>query len=363
MHSIGRKLLAMLCIFGMLWASAVSAQTVKIGVLAYRPKPETLQQWLPLGKALKRAIPQHDFVVEAYTYPELERAVSDKQIDFVLTNPAHFVLLSRQLRLSAPLATLIIEENGVPLSSFGGVIFTRAERSDLQKLADLKGKQIAAAAPESLGGYQMEAYELLQAGVRLPGNAALKQVGMPHDNVVKLVLEGGADAGFVRSGVLEAMAREGKLDMSRIKILNPQHPSGFPLLLSTHLYPEWPFAALPHANENVARHIAAALFTLEEDTASTRAMNIHGFTTPSDYTPVENVLRELRLPPFDSSPEFTPRDVWNRYQWQSVSVVGKHPDHSAVDGQFVPDEPQPEGKTAHARKRDPFARRPARCPG
>ena len=132
MSVIGRKLLTLICITAMLWSSFAVARTVEIGVLAFRPKPETLKKWQPLEKALKRDIPQHDFKIVPYAYPELEQAVSEKRVDFVLTNPAHFILLSRQHGVSAPLATLIVEENGVPLSSFGGVIFTLAERTDLK---------------------------------------------------------------------------------------------------------------------------------------------------------------------------------------------------------------------------------------
>jgi len=311
----------LLCAVGIVFSTAGYAQTVKIGVLAFRPKAETLKQWLPLGAALKRAMPQHDFVVEAYSYPELDRTVSDKRVDFVLTNPGHYVLLARRLGVSAPLATLIIEEHGVPLSAFGGVIIARAERADLQQLADLKDMRIVVTATESLGGYQMQAYELALAGLKLPYDAQLLSVGMPHDNVVKTVLDGKADAGFVRTGVLEAMAREGKSDISQLKVLNQQRAAKFPLLLSTRLYPEWPFAALPHADENISRRVAAALFTLEENSVATRAMGIHGFTTPSDYTPVEELLRELRLPPFDSAPTFNLHDVWSKYRLESIAVL------------------------------------------
>jgi diguanylate cyclase (GGDEF)-like protein/PAS domain S-box-containing protein len=321
MSSIGRKLLTLLCITGMLWTSFAAAQTVKIGVLAFRPKPEMLKKWMPLGKALKRAIPQHDFVIEALTYPELEQAVSEKQVDYVLSNPGHYVLLSRRLGVSAPLATLIINENGMPLSSFGGVIFTRDERTGLKQLTDLKNRRLASSDKGSFGGYQTQAYELSLAGVQIPGDAALQIVGMPQDNVVKAVLDGGVDAGFVRTGLLESMAHEGKLDLSRIRILNQQHIANFPLFLSTRLYPEWPFAALPHADENISRRVAAALFELEEDTATTHAIGIHGFSTPSDYSQVEELQRELRLPPFDNTPKFTPHDVWTRYYWESISVV------------------------------------------
>jgi light-regulated signal transduction histidine kinase (bacteriophytochrome) len=43
-------------------------------------------------------------------------------------------------------------------------------------------------------------------------------------------------------------------------------------------------------------------------------MKIHGFTVPSDYAPVEELLRELRLPPFDAAPRFTLADVWRKYR-------------------------------------------------
>ena len=56
------------------------------------------------------------------------------------------------------------------------------------------------------------------------------------------------------------MAREGRLDIKELKILNRQDIPDFPLLVSTRLYPEWPFAAMPHIDENLARHVAATLF-------------------------------------------------------------------------------------------------------
>lgn len=321
MSSIIRYFLACLCIIGMLWTSAASAKTVKIGILAFRPKPETLQQWSPLAKQLKRAMPQHDFIIEAYHYPELEKAVSEKQVDFVLTNPGHYVLLSRRLGLSAPLATLIAADNGVPLSSFGGVIFARTERTDLHQLSDLKHKQLVVPDTGSFGGYQTQAYELALVGIKLPDDAVIRIVGMPHDNVINAVLNGSGDAGFVRTGVLEAMAHEGKLKLSQIRILNQMHIDNYPLLLSTRLYPEWPFAALPHADQNIARRVAAVLFELEDEPAVARSMGIFGFSTPSDYSPIEELLRELRQPPFDSTPKFTPHDVWTRYYWQSMTAV------------------------------------------
>ncbi|MFA6901174.1 MAG: PhnD/SsuA/transferrin family substrate-binding protein, partial [Desulfurivibrionaceae bacterium] len=105
---------------------AYGAEPVKIGVLAFRPKPQTLAQWQPLTVLLKQAIPERNFIVEAFTYPELELAVAARQLDFVLTNSGHYVFLAKRSGLSSPLATVAVNEHGRPATVYGGVIFTRA---------------------------------------------------------------------------------------------------------------------------------------------------------------------------------------------------------------------------------------------
>lgn len=298
-----------------------AAEPIKIGVLAFRPKPQTLQQWQPLAVALKQALPEQDFLVEAYTFHELEGAVATKQVDFVLTNPGHYVMLTRRIGLSAPLATLSVDQNGQPSSLFGGVIFTRAGQANIDTLSDIKGKTVATVSTDSFGGYQMQAYELIRFGIDLPKDTHLISTNMPHDNVVAAVLTGHAEVGFVRTGVLEAMVREGTLNLNQLKVLNPQAVSGSQLLLSTQLYPEWAFAVMPHVDSKLARHVAAALYVLEDNTAAVKAMNIHGFVVPPNYSPVADLLKALRLPPFDAMPTFTLRDVWKRYLWQIMLAL------------------------------------------
>jgi diguanylate cyclase (GGDEF)-like protein/PAS domain S-box-containing protein len=300
---------------------ANSAESVKIGVLAFRPKPQTLEQWQPLAVALKQSIPEHDFEVQAFTYPELEQATSKNQLDFVLTNPAHYILLTKRYGLSAPLATLAVNENNQRAMMFGGIIFTRAERNDINTLKDVKKRTVAATNADSFGGYQMQAYELSKIGINLKQDNKIAITGMPHDNVVNAVLDSRAEIGFVRTGVLESMTREGKLDIKKLKIINPQTVANFPVQTSTRLYPEWAFASMPHVDETLSRHVAAALFVLEENTAATRAMNIHGFVAPADYTPVADLLKELRVKPFDVTPSFTVSDVWSRYRYQWIAAL------------------------------------------
>ncbi|MCK9284870.1 MAG: diguanylate cyclase [Rhodocyclaceae bacterium] len=288
--------------------------TARIAVLAYRPKLETQRRWQPLAVYLEQSVPGWRFEINALSLPELEEAIARRQVDFVFTNPGHYVLMTYRNGLSSPLATMVERADGRNLAAFGGVIFTQISRKDIATLADLKGKTLAAAAKNSLGGYQIQAHELAHLGITLPADADLIETGMPQDRVIEAVLSGRADVGFVRTGVIEDLAREGRLDPARLKILNRQKLADFPFVVSTHLYPEWPFAVMPSIDEELARRTAAALLAMPHDSAMTTSIGIHGFTVPSDYRSVETLLRELRVPPFDKMPSFTRQDVWTRYR-------------------------------------------------
>jgi PAS domain S-box-containing protein len=63
------------------------------------------------------------------------------------------------------------------------------------------------------------------------------------------------------------------------------------------------------------------LFLLKDDSALTRSMGIRGFAVPADYTPVVDLLRELRMPPFEEAPSFTFRDVWTQYRWPMIAAL------------------------------------------
>jgi diguanylate cyclase (GGDEF)-like protein/PAS domain S-box-containing protein len=303
---------AMIGLLGSQSANAVEA--VRFAVLAFRPVAETQARWQPLADYLNRAFPEHRFVLKAYKYPELEAAIAAREVDFVLTQPAHYVLMTYRNNLSSPLATLVENEGGQPLSVFGGVIFTQAGRADIATAADLKGKKLATSAISSLGSYQMQAHELAHVGINLPEDARVIETGQPQDRAITEVLEGRADAGFVRTGLIESMVREGKLDAGALKIINAKTPKNFPNRLSTRLYPEWAFAAMPDIDGALARQVAASLLVLPHAGEVAQSIGIQGFTIPADYHPVDDLLRELRLPPFDAMPDFSASDVWSRYR-------------------------------------------------
>jgi len=293
---------------------------LKIGVLAFRPKVQAMEQWQPLSSYLKTALGR-DIELSTYSYSELDRAILNNELDVVLTNPAHYILLRHRNSLSAPLVTQITKKGEYELTAFGGVIFTRAD-STISTLSEINKHKVAATKIESLGGYKMQAYELFSAGLDLPKDKRLLLTGMPHDNVVNVVLSEQADIGFVRTGVLESLQEEGKLDLSKIKILNRQNVSTFPFMASTRLYPEWPLAIMSNIDDHLARQITIALLSLKPEHPAAIAAKIHGFTTPANYAGVESLLRDLRVEPFNIAPHITLLDLWEQNTKGIVIVTG-----------------------------------------
>ncbi len=281
-----------------------------LGVFAFRSKEATLTRWQPLADYLSQQLAGRKVKILALDPNEIEAALRQGVLDLVFTNPRHYVEIKQDYGLSGALATLVdLDSSGRPVQSVGGVIITRQDRRDIQTLQDLSGKRVAMADPNKvLGGNAAQQYELSRAGVRLDASKLI-ETGMPQDRVIEAVVAGKAEVGFVRAGVMESMMQEGKLAADTLRVINRRTEPGFSHALSTQLYPEWPFVALPHVESAVARRVAAALLVIEPGQSVARAIRIHGFNVPADYAPVETMMRELRLKPFHA-PALTWSGLW-----------------------------------------------------
>jgi diguanylate cyclase (GGDEF)-like protein/PAS domain S-box-containing protein len=71
---------------------------------------------------------------------------------------------------------------------------------------------------------------------------------------------------------------------------------------------------MPGVEADLARRVAAALLSLPHEGELARRMKIVGFTIPGDYRSIDELLRQLRLPPFEKAPQFTFADVMQRFQ-------------------------------------------------
>lgn len=304
------------------WVTIARAapQEVRIGVLSFRPLEQTRQQWQATEDYLNAHVRGgYHFHMEPLFLKEMNQAAAARRFDFILTNPSHYILLRAHYGL-AVIATLMPVVEGRPVDSFGGVVFARADRYDIRDFADLRGRKVAAADEQSFGAYVVQRWALFEQGVQIGEVGKMIFTGMPQDNVVQAVLSDAADAGFVRTGVLENMSREGKIRLDQVKVLNLQQDEEFPLLRSTRLYPEWAFSAVPGVPESLSRQVVLALLRIKPEDEAARTGKYYGFTPPGNYAPVEAVMLRLKTNP-DLAQEFDLRDILNKYMYPLVAVA------------------------------------------
>jgi diguanylate cyclase (GGDEF)-like protein/PAS domain S-box-containing protein len=318
----GLKAAACVLLLGLSAATAAvaeSAQSFTIGVLAHRGKDAALTAWQPTADYLTGAMPGRSFRVVALNHEEMAAAVAQRRVDFVLTNPEHYIVLEARHGVTR-LATLQQSYQGKPLKEFGGLVFVRANRDDIRQFADLKGRRIAGVAINAFGGYQMQMFELMRHGIQ-PADIVPVFVGLPQDNVVEAVARGRADAGFIRAGVLEAMSAAGSIRLEDFRGIGLMPHAGYPFLASTPLYPEWPFSALPHLDDELATGVAVALLSQPRGGKVAQRGGYHGWAVPLSYNTVHDMMKALHAPPYDAPEALTVLDLVRKYDRHILVVL------------------------------------------
>jgi len=317
--SISRFLLVSLFLFSALWAEA--GESYRIGVLAKRGHDIAMKRWQPTAEYLEQALPGNRFVIVPLDFDEIEKSVDNKTIDFVIANSAYYIDLemNRGVQRIATLQNLYPCEKCSIL--FGGVIFTRADRIDIKTLADIKGKRFAAVDPFSFGGWHAAFYEFQKAGINPKKDFKSLVFSGTHDKVVYSVLKGDVDAGTVRTETLEKMASEGKVDLRNLKIIHQQFSNDGKRLISTQLYPEWPFAMLKHTNNKLAEKVAIALINMPKNSPAAIAASIKGWTIPQNYQPIHDCLKAIKVGPYRDYGKITLKDVFLNYWYLILGIM------------------------------------------
>ena len=288
------------------------AAEVRIGILAWFGEETARKQWQPLGTTLQRLLPVEKVSLRYFDMVGLEAAVAAGELDFVVTNPGHYVVLEARHGITR-IATQTLEPGQDSEHAVGSAVIVPTERHDLQILEDLRGKRIAATVPDGFSGWQVVWAELKRRGLD-PELRDLTPVfsGFPMSQIFDLMERGEADAGILRVCLLEHLIRQGKLPAGRYRVLSPQESSA-PCLRSTPTYPGWAFAAASHTPDALARATLVALLSLDSRDSVLR------WGVPADYHPVHAMLRELQVAPYEFLREHR-LEVQIRRYWPVAAV-------------------------------------------
>ncbi len=279
-------------------------KAVTIGVLAHRGSAEAFKTWTPLANYLTGKVRDYHFHIMPLNIAETREAVAKQKIDFLLTNPGNFIDLENRFNVRS-LATMKKQYDGHDLHAFGAVIFTRADRLDINSLADLKSRSFMGVKPGAFGGFQLAWREFKNNSIDpFTEFGELQFSGFPQSAVVVAVRNGLVDAGTVRTGILEAMADKGLVDLKEFRILNAQSRPDFPFMLSTELYPEWPIAYLTNTSQNLVNTVSQTLLEMPDDIIRSGRIRITGWKPSSDYQPVHALMQQLQVGAYKDAPVF-----------------------------------------------------------
>jgi len=291
-----------------------AGESVRIGVLAKRGPERCLEKWGPTAEYLTNEIPGYSFTIVPLGYDEVYPSIERAEADFVLANPSLYVA-AELLCGASRIVTLENLQRDRAYTVYGGVVFCRADREDIQHLGDLKGKTFMAVAETSFGGWQMAWRELREQGIDPYRYFAELRFGGAHDAVVCAVRDGEIDAGTVRTDTLERMASEGEIGIREFRVIDQHSGDGvdMPLLRSTRVYPEWPLAKAAHTSHELAKKVASALLRMSPDSPAAMAARCVGWTIPHNYQSVRECLKGLRVRPYEDYGKITVRDVVRQY--------------------------------------------------
>jgi len=284
---------------------------VKIGVLAERGIEITVRRWSKLTKYLNTQLDHYYFTVVPLDFNQLGMAIEKNSIDFFITNPVNYVELEHIYGASR-IATLLNHDSSTQaeLSEYGGVIIAKSDNQRIDTIKDIKGKSFAAVDQYSFGGWIMAYDELNNHGV------AEDEINLSflktHDAVVYAVLEGHVESGTIRTDTLERLINEGKIKLSDVKIINKKSHKNFPYLVSTQLYPEWPFSKLIHTPNKLANDVLSVLVNISAEHQVYKGENLDGWTVPLDYNPVHDLIEKLHLSPYNFH-EISLIEVFKKY--------------------------------------------------
>lgn len=291
-----------------------SHQLVRVAVLADKGAAAAEAEWQYVLDWLNRDVPGHRFVIVALDHPELRQAVHEGSVDFLITNAGNYGEfeysdgVSRIATLDSPLALS-------PSQAVGSAIVVRAE-SSLNALVDLKGRHLLAASHEAFCCYQIAARELVLAGVDPQKDIGrLEYAGFPIQSIALAVRDGKADAGVLKTCLLEQMVASGALKPGELRVLAPKNKPGFPCATSSRLYPDWAFAALKGTPGDLSRHVAVALLEMP------KSPDGHGWAIPAHYAVLDGLFRDLKLGRYANPHEETLEEFMLRHRYPLLVIA------------------------------------------
>ncbi|MCG5030743.1 PhnD/SsuA/transferrin family substrate-binding protein [Mesosutterella sp. OilRF-GAM-744-9] len=242
-------------------------------------------------EAIARAVAPRPLKTVVVGIEELDEAVRQRKADIVIAGAA---IYRRHVQNGMrDIATLVTELQPDPDHAVGGLIVTRADRSDISTLADLRGKSLAVNHPVGFQGILVLKKDLADAGYN-PEQffSRIEYYGLEPGPRLNAVRNGLVDAATINVCYAERMERAGANVLEGLKTVAERKNPEARCRASTSLYPNWSLLVSPNLDAGTIVRIASAVHTMPPGADG------HQWTIASDFSRADDLYRTLRMGPY-----------------------------------------------------------------
>lgn len=280
------------------------AETVTIYINSTIDEETTKKRWKATIELLNKEIPFYDFEILPIAPDKLDKIhtlVKDETIDFIITQPAIYTSLEYHFGVTRMLTMY----NQYYMSEFGSVFITKD--STINTLEKIKNKKIAAVAPLGFGGWLTGYKELYDVGID-PLKDKLVTFTGSQKKVLDEILNGNATVGVIRTSMYEKFLKEKLFKENELYTINELN-LGYPIKISTRLYPEWAFAYAPHVDKTLVNDVFKVMNSIDPTMQAAIEGLYKSWNVPEDYRNVDEIFKTFRLAYYQDIPQYSQEDI------------------------------------------------------
>ena len=261
--------------------SGAAEETLRVGLVPNQSPEEVKAEYQPLEEYLSNELDVPVELTVPTSYNAVVEAMTSGELDLAYFGGLTYV----QARERADVHPLVTEVNPLTGDTTYKSLIIAPAGSDIEKVADIKGKTFAFGSPSSTSGSLYPSIMLKEAGIDYRTDLANSTYTGGHDATAQAVANGSVDAGGLEDRILYDLQEEGVIDEDDIRVVSESDPiEGYPWVVRDAL------------DENLKETLAQAFLDID-DRELLLLLRAQGYerVQASDYDYIEEQARELGL--------------------------------------------------------------------
>lgn len=245
-----------------------------------------------LNRALRDSRSDYYVTVVPFQATDASSQLALLKPDFVLAQSSLIISVAGKEGTPAySVATRKVPEAKDASQSVGGLILVPANRKDIQKLEDLKGKEVVTTMPLAAGWLAVlgEVAKLNEDPEHFFKKTRFLNMALP--NVFSALTSGHTDAAVLETCTIERLARERLIAFEDFRVLNDQRDGKLNCARSTGLYPDATLYAFEWTDEQAVRAMLRVLLSAKETDFGEWHVHV-------SRSAMDELLKTLRMGPY-----------------------------------------------------------------